>query len=201
MPVYRLPSGQFIVQPRILVRTENIERGIVKVVDGSLSFQDSPKEIGASANTRKTISVEQGMEALRIHSAATATALEDFLTLASDRGIYLDAAATRLAIRWAGPEDKVFPLAGITHDGELTTDYVNWPPNSFGRVDLAHRYLDDLATLVGGRVQKTKMPAHWYVQGPDGKFPKIDLLFARSEEWLQAIDRYIESLTSALNDE
>jgi len=27
------------------------------------------------------------------------------------------------------------------------------------------------------------------------------LLFNRSEEWLQAIDRYIESLASALKDE
>jgi hypothetical protein len=68
-------------------------------------------------------------------------------------------------------------------------------------VDLAHRYLDDLATLVGGQVRKTKSPANWYIQGLDGNFPKIDLLFNRSEEWLQAIDRYIDSLASALKDE
>jgi len=125
MPVYRLPSGQFIVQPRILVRTENIERGIVKAVDGSLSFQDSPKETRPSANTRKTISVEQGMEALRIHSAATAKALEDFLRLASDRGIYLDAATRSLVIRWAGPDDRAFPLASIYPNGDLVTENVN----------------------------------------------------------------------------
>jgi len=204
MPVYRLPSGQFIVQPRILVRTENIERGIVNIVDGSLSFQDSPKEIRPSTSTRKSIksiSVEQGMEALKVHSAATAKALEDFLNLASDRGIYLDTTTRRLMIRWAGPDDQAFPLAGITPDGYLATDSVNWPPNSFGRVDLAHRYLDELATLVGGQVRKTKTPANWYIQGLDKNFPKIDLLFNRSEEWLQAIDRYIDSLASALKDE
>ena len=58
-----------------------------------------------------------------------------------------------------------------------------------------------MAALVGGRVRKTKKPSAWYIQGLDGKRLKIDLLFNRSEEWLQAIDRYIESLASALKDE
>ena len=34
MPVFRLPQGGLIVQPRVLARTVNIERGIVKVADG-----------------------------------------------------------------------------------------------------------------------------------------------------------------------
>ena len=68
-------------------------------------------------------------------------------------------------------------------------------------MDLAQRYQDEMAALVGGRVRKTKKPSAWYIQGLDGKRLKIDLLFNRSEEWLQAIDRYIESLASALKDE
>jgi hypothetical protein len=34
MPVFRLPHDGWIVQPRVLARTVNIERGIVKVADG-----------------------------------------------------------------------------------------------------------------------------------------------------------------------
>ena len=201
MPVYRLPTGQFIVQPRILARTENIERGIVSVVDGSITFRDSPEPSSPAVNTRKSISVEQGMEALRTYSTAAAKALEHFLDAASDRGIYLDAGTKTLIIRWNGPDDKTFTLANIHANGDLDTYYVGWTPNTLGRVDLAHEHLSDLAALVGGQVRETKMPNNWHIRGPDGKLPKIEIILNRSNEWLKVIDRYIEKLSSALKEE
>jgi hypothetical protein len=41
IPVFRLPHGGLIVQPRVLARTINIERGIVKVADGHQAIVQS----------------------------------------------------------------------------------------------------------------------------------------------------------------
>ena len=183
------------------MRTENIERGIVSVVDGNVSFKDSPKPAAQSVSTRKSISVEQGMETLKACSPSVAKALVDFMDAASDRGIYLDAASTTLVVRWNGPDDKTFTLANIDANGSFLTDYVGWGLQDFNRVDLAHDYQNELAVLVGGHVHKTKTPQNWYIQGADGKRPKADLLLNRSTEWLQAIDHYIESISSALKEE
>ena len=44
MPVFRLPHGGLIVQPRVLARTVNIERGIVKVAEGHPAIVQSVQE-------------------------------------------------------------------------------------------------------------------------------------------------------------
>jgi hypothetical protein len=42
MAVYRMPDGGFVVQPRVLARTVNIERGIVRIEGGRLSWSRRP---------------------------------------------------------------------------------------------------------------------------------------------------------------
>lgn len=201
VPVYRLPSGEYLVIPRILARTVNIERGIVSVQDGKLNFQEPRAVSPSSTPLRKTISVEQGMEILRAHSPETVQALERFMEQAAERGIYLDAATKSLVLRWPGPDDKAFALGYIKFDGDFVTDSVNWEPSKFGRVDLSHEYLDDLAALVNGRVRKTSKPENWYVLGTKGKYIKIDELLSLSSDWLSLIDKYINNLTLALKND
>lgn len=47
MPVFRLPDARYIVAPRILARTVNIERGVVSIVEGAVQFSEPKKEAGA----------------------------------------------------------------------------------------------------------------------------------------------------------
>jgi hypothetical protein len=62
MPVFRLPYEGLIVHPRVLARTVNIERGIVKVAEGHPAIVQSVQERGAVTRgglrqSRKTASL------------------------------------------------------------------------------------------------------------------------------------------------
>lgn len=198
MPIFRLPDDSYIVTPRILVRTVNIERGVVSVVEGSIRFHEPEESSDAGNVARSTISVEQGLEQLRAASEETANLLETFVENAKDRGVYLDAATKSLVIRWAGPDDQNYALASIAPGGKLITGNVGWVPKITGHVELAHDYLRALAGLIGCRVRQTPTAENWSVIGPNGKAPDVLSLLRKSDEWHAIMDEYIGTLERAL---
>ena len=54
MPLFRLPHDGWIVQPRVLARTVNIERGIVKLADGHPAIVQAVQERGPDGTGRRT---------------------------------------------------------------------------------------------------------------------------------------------------
>jgi len=152
MALFKLPSGGYLVQPRILARTLNIERGIVKFADG-MRIEPSPE---AESAQPRTISEEQQLERLEKAAPEAAAALKRFEDQAEELGLSVEAAAKSLQVRWRGPDDVDYNLGGITPEGKLKTRMVNWRPDNIGRIDLAHEYLAKLAALVGGKVRQTE---------------------------------------------
>jgi hypothetical protein len=198
MPVFRLPQGGVIVQPRVLARTINIERGIVKVADGHRAIVEPVPERGADGRERTTsISQERLLEMLVKVDPALPSAIESFADRAADLGVVLDTAPKSLQFRWRGPEDLSFALGGIDERGELLTYNVGWVPNAIGRLELAHEYLEKIANLIGGYVRKTTNSAQWYVTLRSRQTP-VMVLLTRQDEWLAVIKEYIEKLSAAL---
>lgn len=198
MPVFALPSQGFLVQPRVLARTVNIERGIVRFSDGQ--FKVEPPEsasIKSAAGQRTSISQDQLLERLAVTAPGAPEVLRRFLEEADELGVFAEPATKSLQIRWTGPDDLNYALAGITPEGELKTYQVGWKPNHIGRVDLAHEYLNRVATLIGGRVRRTRDPAQWYIVKGDKPAEAIDLL-SRSSEWLDVIRWYTKELSAAI---
>ena len=137
MPVFRLPRDGWIVQPRVLARTVNIERGIVKVADGHPAIVQSVQERGGGDTGRRTsISQDRLLEILAEVEPEVPSAVQSFLDRAGDLGIVLEAATKSLQLRWRGPEDQSFALGGINENGDLLTQNVNWWPDSIGHVEL-----------------------------------------------------------------
>ncbi len=196
--VFKLPSGSFLVQPRILARTVNIERGIVKFADGKVSIEPSPEAVAAKP---RTISEEQLREGLEKAAPDTAAALKEFEEEAEKLGVSVEAAAKSLQVRWRGPDDVDYALAGITPEGKLKTRPVNWKPDDLGRIDLAHEYLAKVASLVGGKVRQTEKPSGWYVEGVKDRLPNASELLSRQDEWLEIIRWYTGELRSAIEAE
>lgn len=60
----------------------------------------------------------------------------------------VEGAAKSLQVRWPGPDDVKYALAGITPEGKLKTRHVNWKADDIGVTDLAHEYLAKVASLV-----------------------------------------------------
>jgi hypothetical protein len=65
------------------------------------------------------------------------------------------------------------------------------------RLELAHEYLEKIATLIGGEVRKTASPAQWYV-ALRKRQPDVMVLLNRQDEWLALIGEYTEKLRAAL---
>jgi hypothetical protein len=200
MPVFRLPAGGLIVQPRALARTVNIERGIVKIADGHQAIVESVEKRGADETGRTTsISQERLLEILAEVEPGLPSAILSFVDRAADLGVVLDAAPKSLQIRWRGPGDLSFALGGITEPGELLTYNVGRVPNYIGHIELAHEYLQKIADLIGDEVRKTANPAEWYVALKGTKrYPSVMVLLTRQDEWLALIQEYTEKLGAAL---
>jgi hypothetical protein len=199
MPVFRLPHGGLIVQPRVLARTVNIERGIVKVADGHHAIIESVQKRGPDeAGRRTSISQERLLEMLAELDPGLPSAIQSFLDRAGDLGVVLNAATKSLQFRWRGPGDRSFALGGINERGELLTNNVNWGADDIG-LEPAHVYLEKIAELIGGEVRKTANPGAWYVVSKGTKQqPMAMALLSRPDGWLEVIQKYTEKLSAAL---
>jgi hypothetical protein len=129
------------------------------------------------------------------------SAVQSFVDRAGNLGVVLEAAPKSLQIRWRGPGDQSFALAGINEHGELRTPNVSSGADAIGHVELAHEYLEKIATLIGGEVRKTPHPTQWYVtQKGTKQYPSVTELLKRQDEWLTLIGEYTEKLRAALVD-
>jgi hypothetical protein len=198
MPIFALPSQGFLVQPRVLARTVNIERGIVRFSEGQIKVEPpEAASINSGAGQRTSISRDQLLEKLGVTVPGAPDALKRFLEQADALGVFAEPATKSLQIRWTGPDDANYALAGITPEGELKTYQIGWKPRHIGRLDLAHEYLAKVAALVGGTVRQTQDPAQWYIV--DGGKPVEALkLLSRSTEWLDIIRWYTGELNDAI---
>ncbi len=172
IPVYLLPQGGYVIQPRVLARTINIERGIVTIVDGQPVVKPSDQGSNDRGSGRRTsISQERILEVLTEIDPKLPEMLQSFLDRAADLGIYLTTATRTLVFRWRGPDDREFAIGGIDDNGDLITYNVGWQANNIGHVGLAHQYLNRLAPLVNGTIRKTPKPENWYVTIKDTTYP------------------------------
>ena len=204
LPVFQTPEGGFLVQPRTLARTVNIERGIVKIQDGLPVIEASPaRDTGEKPARRTSISQDRLLEMLGEIDAELPERLLSFVDRAAEHGVFLDSAEKSLQIRWQSPTNRTIALGGINQQGELETHNVNWIPESVGRINLAHMYIEKVAALIGGEICKTKTgrPGMWYVvMKGTKKRPSLTELLALEDEWLVVIADYTQALGAALQE-
>lgn len=199
--IFRLPAGGFIIQPRILARTLNIERAIVRLVGDTLAAKPAVGELdSASASRGRSMSEELYFEKLEAASPETARALEAFLERAAEDGIFLNSAKKSAALKWESPQGKVFNLGAIDLDGRLQTYSVGWVPYTIGQLEPAHAYLENLGKIVGATVHKTPHPGQWCIKkGATALPPALDAL-SKPDEWLELIREYQADLNNADTD-
>lgn len=195
--IYELPEGGLLVQPRVLTRTLNIERAVVRVLDGKPVIETGTAQGAGLPAT--TMSEDDFFERLAASSPETAAALRDFLQLQQQRDlrVFLQPARRSAGLRWESPDGKVFTLGAIDLDGKLNTYSVCWTPDQTGQLDLAHKYLHDLASLAGGTVRQTKHPAQWYVVSSGVIIPPALPVLNRAEDWIELMAKYQQRLSAA----
>ena len=138
------------------------------------------------------------MEALGAVDPTLPEVIRAFAEAAAEHGVFLEPASRSLMVKWHGPDEKDYALGGFSVNGFISYS-VNYVPNTIGRIDLAHDYLEELARLVGGAVRQTAAPDQWYVvrQGSITVPTAMEVL-ARQVEWLKLIENYTRRLKEAI---
>jgi hypothetical protein len=197
--VHRMPGDvSFIVQPRVLARTVNIERAIVRIEEGRPVVTGVPVAGSAGRGRRTSITEEHLRESLAARDPALPERLRSFLDRAGEYRVTSELSGS-LMLKWQDCRGNKFNLGCVYPNGEVSTEPVSFTANFTGRVDLAHHYLERLASSIKGIVRRprTENPAHWYVTADGKKLPLISQLLEVSEEWLAAIDDYTVQLEQA----
>jgi hypothetical protein len=193
--VFSFPPHGFLVQPRILARTVNIERGIVQLADDRVVVMPPP----TSKSTRASgISEEQLREKLTQNAPLVAAELARFEEAAEKLGLVVEAARQSLQVRWTGPDEVNYTLGGIRTNGDLTTMSVNYGPDRIGKVELAHEYLSKVAALMGMNVRQGEHAKGWRIVGNNNERPPAIDLLSRSHDWLDIIRWYTTELRSTI---
>lgn len=204
LAIFELPPefGGYLVQPRILARTKNIDRGIVTIENGRITARPAADQtIGSmGAAIRTTISEEKFYEELERNYPAVVTRLKAFTTQLEPLGISTEFGKGSLILRWRPDEKRAWNLGSVTTSGKVWTELLNGQADAVGLLSLSHGYLTRLAALVpGAYVKEHSKPTSWYV-AKGGTYITIDELLAHADGWSAAIQEFTASASDALKD-
>lgn len=201
--IFNAGKHGLFIQPRLLMRTLNIERAVFRLENGEPKTV-KPETSATNIEVRRTtLSAEIFFERIQAKNPALEQALTKFLEKARQLNIDLIPATKSASIKWESPTGSQFTLAGINLDGKLVTNSICWQASNIGRIDLAHAYLENLASLVGSVVRKTPKEEQWWISpSPVGnEMPDALTALSASDAWLKLIENYTQDLSKALSEQ
>lgn len=196
LQIFHLPKESgFMVVPRTLARTFNIERGVVRIEDKKIVIDaiEQKKEI-SKTTARKSITSEQFFEAMEELGPDIPEKLKIFLDKLDGIGVRPDFLRT-LNLKWDPPEGKPVNCLYIERGGFMWTEAASW----FAPKDIARVYITDLADKLRLDVSEKSNDGCWVSN--DGKGPRITDEIERLDIWFECIERFINNLKNYLANE
>ena len=205
--IFKFSPEGYLVQPRVLLKTHMVPRGIVSIVDNQVvvygDLPSTPGEIGSaqdvSALTRArppaTISEARLFELLDAKLPAGAERLRQIVTALEERGALPRFNPSEIVLRGAVADRTmtiatVDPASATVWFSDVVTEAA-----ALGRRDAALEYYHTLANLVSDEKVRAKKQKPTGVSGT-ASLPADDLL-STPGPWLAAIDRYLERIADA----
>lgn len=185
--VFRGPGEGYVVQPRILARTLNIERAVVRLAsDAIIAVPEERQKPPIPGNLSKDLFYGE----LETASPETARLLSSFEAEAAEHGVFLHFHAKSASLKWECPQGRILNLGGVDLAGKLVTYSVGLTPRAMGNVQLAHDYLFALSQILGGKVRQTPDPGSWCIEKSGTPLPPAIELLRKKDQWLNAISAY-----------
>jgi len=193
--LFKVPTGGYIAQPRVLAKTTNIERAIVTVHEGQVAIGPPNTRPGNTEAVirRTTITQEHYFEQLEDNVPNISKALNAFIDDLATYNVAPEFGTETMILRWRPDDARSWNLGSITTSGEVWMDYLGQQAKNAGLLELSKQYLASLAALVpGAYVKKTAKETAWNV-ALDGRSIHINALLAdesRKKGWLDAIAEF-----------
>lgn len=187
LAVWRNPvSSKLTIVPNTLAQTIMIERGVVRLVDGTLMVEPPVAVQSIGTGERKSLSDELFYERLGTKHPTFPALLQGFVRRLAPFGVYPDVKAA-LSLRVDLPEHEVtLNLGYVQVNGQLWVS----PPAAHAVNPAIASYLETLVILIDG--QRTGPNGYLTTNGTSA--PRLDVLLPQhGEAWADAVKVLIES--------
>lgn len=200
LPIYRNPSNQqLIITPRVLVRTKEIERTVVRLKDGGLLEEVTPTgETSRVATISETDFFERLAKARGTELSNKAQAFVK--KLGDEYGILAKLGRGRRLSLNLKSADDTYNFASIQENGEVWFYGIVSKTEESGSSQIGVDYLKELATLVGGRLDDSHKQWNWCVK-KQGQYLTIDEYLSVQDGWRELIGKTIRRIQEVENEQ
>lgn len=181
--VFQMPAlGSYLVRPRVLGRTEIVQRTIVEVVGGSATIREE------RAVVPETLGADKFWHTLETKTPGARSELEKLLRKAEPLGVVPEMLAS-LNIKWPRADKKPVNLGYVYSNGTVSTDAAAW----FAPPEIAKQYVQELATTFDCDVHLLPKDGTWTLY-QNGKPLRLNAIMGRLEGWLPVMEHFIRAI-------
>lgn len=189
--IYRLGDDGFFVLPRLLMKTVEIERAVVRI-EGDRGRIDvtMPNPEPRNSNTKSkrfTISEQVFFEELSAAFPAAVSPMQSLLRDLEELGIGTEGGQNSLILKMTDPKMNFFKIGT---NGQLRNYQCAF-------LEVGRLYLQKLATLLGGVVFEADHRFRWTVKRRDGGYFDVNDLLAVRKEYLELCSETVAQLQDA----
>lgn len=190
-------GGGTLVQPRVLARTVEIERSVVRIEGTTVTVAPPRSDPDESTPRRTTITEEAFYRTLEERPDIEVEALRALISEAHEIDLESFFGSTSLMLKYVGAE-YTFNFIVFRNDGTFQNSGIALTTAQAGHPEIGEQYLEGLAQLVGGEVRRVagnsiKSRFHWTVRKHGKPAATADLL-ARKDGWLDLIRNAVEAI-------
>ena len=197
LSVWQGQGDDLLIVPRIPMRTELVERGVV-TIDGAGTVKIAPPVdvvTGRTVTAPKPygLSEVEYYEQLDRNEPGVSARLKDFLQSLSEAGIEPEFRRS-VILRWQPSADDQASAGYITTTGVAHLGDAYYSAKRLGSAEAGRTYLERIASLIGGKVRWLKDGESAFgVDGPDGRLAQVSDLLDHAEEWRSAIEELVKA--------
>ena len=192
LPEEGSPAG-LIVEPRVLARTVEIERAIVRRADIGVAVEEAALSPSSDKRARRRISEHEFYAAVANLDAMLPDQLKEFFGSAENLGLGVTVGGASLILHWQREDGTRINFGTFFPDGTLNTNYIADSAEQAADLQTGVDYLDALSGLIPeARVKKVGKSWTWKIVVRD-RLPKFAVPLKRSKEWLASIQRTMDA--------
>ena len=195
LAIFDMPAGSaggIIVEPRVIAKTVEIERAVVRRADASVVVENLPATPVRNGGRGK-ITKEEFFKQIKQVDPALPDRICTFFQRCKDHGLEVTLGGASFILHWYRQNGRKVNFGTLFPTGDLDTNYVAWNAEECGNPQVGVDYLEAVAKLIpDATVKKEGNYWTWRVI-VHGKKPTIASVLERSGEWLKAIDRSIDA--------
>ena len=199
LPVEGAPGG-LIVEPRVLARTVEIERAIVRRADIGVTVEEADLSPSTDKRARRRITEDAFYTAVSELDAALPDELQEFFGTAENLGLGVTVGGASLILHWHREDGTRINFGTFFPDGTLNTNYIADSAEQAGDLQVGVDYLEAVSKLIpGADVKKVGKSWTWKIVVRN-RLPRFAVPLKRSEEWTDAIQETMDAFNRLAAD-